>query len=131
MRNSLHFSRPPFPAELPVTAAIATFILNEAAHTAPTETLVTGNRTMKFAIAIATVATIALQATAASAVPLSVKRACIGDYFSYCSQHAPGSSAVRQCFRKNGLKISKSCVGALVKAGMVSKAEVSRRAAAR
>jgi len=79
----------------------------------------------------AVIAAIALQATAASAVPASVKRACIGDYFSYCSQHAPGSAGVRQCFRNNGSKISRGCVKALVSAGMVSKAEVSRRAASR
>ncbi len=74
---------------------------------------------------------IAFQATAASAVPLSVKRACIGDYFSYCSSYSPGSPEVRQCFRKNGNSLSKGCVSALVTAGMVSKAEVARRAASR
>ncbi len=87
--------------------------------------------TTAITFAVAATVALALQATSASAVPLSVKRACIGDYFSYCSQHSPGSSAVRQCFRKNGLKISKGCVSALIKAGMVSKAEVSRRAAKR
>jgi len=89
-------------------------------------------RQTRTAIAIATVfAGLAIQATAASAVPLSVKRACIGDYFSYCSQHAPGSKGVRKCFRKNGLKISKGCVKALISTGMASKAEVARRAAGR
>ncbi len=88
---------------------------------------------MNTAIASIAVALLALafQATAASAVPLSVKRACIGDYFSYCSSHAPGSPGVRQCFRKNGNSLSKGCVKALVSAGMVSKTEVARRAASR
>ena len=78
-----------------------------------------------------TVAALAIQATSAAAVPLSVKRACIGDYFSYCSSYSPGSSEVRQCFRKNGNSLSKGCVKALVSAGMVSKAEVARRSASR
>lgn len=80
-----------------------------------------------------TVAIVALglQASAASAVSLAVKRACIGDYLSYCSSYAPGSAKVRQCFRTNGSKLSKGCVSALVTAGMVSKAEVARRAASR
>ncbi|MEM1371362.1 MAG: hypothetical protein AAGG72_03930, partial [Pseudomonadota bacterium] len=56
----------------------------------------------------------------AFAVPGYVKRACIGDYFSYCSSHAPGSTAVRQCFRKNGSNLSHGCVKALVKAGLTS-----------
>ena len=77
------------------------------------------------------VVALALQASAASAVSLAVKRACIGDYLSYCSSYAPGSSEVRQCFRTNGTKLSKSCVSALITAGMVSKAEVARRAASR
>ncbi|MBU2582340.1 MAG: hypothetical protein KJ622_11545, partial [Alphaproteobacteria bacterium] len=63
------------------------------------------------------------------AVSSAVKYACMGDYFSYCSDHAPGSSGVKQCMRANGNKLSKGCVRALVKAGMVSQSEVSRRAA--
>ena len=84
-------------------------------------------RTLK--IASIAIAAIAVQATAASAVSLSVKRNCAGDYLSYCSQHGIGGKAVRQCMRKNGHRLSKRCVNALVAAGEVSKAEVSRRAA--
>ena len=71
----------------------------------------------------------AATATQASAVSSSVKYACMGDYLSYCSQHAPGGSAVKQCMRANGSKLSRGCVSALIKAGYVSKKEVSRRAA--
>ena len=74
---------------------------------------------------------IAAQASTASAVSLRVKVACTGDYLNYCSQHAPGSAATKACFRRNGTKLSKRCVNALVSAGMVSKAEVKRRSAKR
>lgn len=67
----------------------------------------------------------------ASAVSLSVKRACIGDYFAYCSQHAVGSPALRQCMSNAGSRLSKQCVSALISAGEVSQSEVSRRAASR
>ena len=67
----------------------------------------------------------------AHAVSASVKMACAGDYFSYCSQHSPSSPGVRQCMRANGTKLSTRCVNALVAAGEVSAAEVSRRSAAK
>ncbi|MEQ8823048.1 MAG: hypothetical protein RIC14_01595 [Filomicrobium sp.] len=80
-------------------------------------------------IAALTVAIIAATATQASAVSSSVKYACMGDYLSYCSMHAPGGSGVKRCMRRNGAKLSRSCVKALIGAGYVSKAEVRRRAA--
>jgi hypothetical protein len=55
----------------------------------------------------------------------------MSDYFSYCSQHAVGSSALRRCMRNAGPRLSKRCVNALISAGEVSKREVSRRAASR
>jgi hypothetical protein len=64
-------------------------------------------------------------------VSLAVKRACMSDYFSYCSQHAVGSAALRRCMRNAGPRLSKRCVNALISAGEVSKREVSRRAASR
>jgi len=67
--------------------------------------------------------------TDANALSARVKMACAGDYFSFCSQHAPTSPAVRQCMRSNGLKLSDRCVNALVAAGEVSEADVSRRQA--
>jgi hypothetical protein len=55
----------------------------------------------------------------------------MSDYFSYCSQHAVGSSALRRCMRNAGPRLSKRCVNALISAGEVSQREVSRRAASR
>ena len=60
------------------------------------------------------------QAHAASA---AVERACSGDYFAYCSQHAPESTGARRCMRSNGAKLSQGCINALVAAGEVSRAE--------
>ena len=74
---------------------------------------------------------LSFQVSEASAVSARVKMACMSDYFSYCSQHAPGSAGVRQCMRANGTKLSTRCVNALVAAGEVSAAEVSRRSAAK
>ena len=76
-------------------------------------------------------AALTVGATSASAISASFKRNCIGDYLSYCISHAPGSKGLTQCMRRNGSKLSKRCVGALVKAGMVSKAEVRRKSARR
>lgn len=71
------------------------------------------------------------QSGTASAVSLAVKRACMGDYFSYCSQHAVGSPELRRCMSNAGPRLSKQCVNALISAGEVSQSEVSRRAASR
>lgn len=69
--------------------------------------------------------------TQAGAVSLGVKIACASDYYSYCSQHSPGSSGVRQCMRSHGSQLSKRCVSALIAAGEVSQADVDRRRAAK
>jgi hypothetical protein len=73
---------------------------------------------------------LALLATQAGAVSARVQMACASDYFAYCSRHSPDSPGVRQCMRANGLKLSMSCVNALIAAGEVSKQEVARRAKA-
>lgn len=68
-------------------------------------------------------------ATQASAVSSKVRSACMSDYLNYCSQHGVNVSKVGRCMRKNGNRLSKRCVRALVSAGYVSKAEVARRSA--
>ncbi|MEQ8823047.1 MAG: hypothetical protein RIC14_01590 [Filomicrobium sp.] len=87
------------------------------------------NIASKAIITAATFAVLAATATQASAVSSSVKYACMGDYLSYCSMHAPGGSGVKRCMRRNGAKLSRRCVKALISAGYVSKTEVRRRAA--
>ena len=72
---------------------------------------------------------VVLSSTAASAVNMRVAMACASDYYAFCSQHPTEGPAVRQCMRTNGLKLSSSCVSALIAAGEVSKSEVERRSA--
>jgi len=90
-------------------------------------------RTSKTARTIATTAIVAaalaFQVSTASAYSVAVTRACTGDYLSYCSHTIPGSAKLTKCMRKAGPRLSHGCVSALVKAGMVSKSEVNRRAA--
>ena len=88
-------------------------------------------KSSSFAVAAVAAAALIGQASPAGAVSLAVKRACMGDYFSYCSSHAVGSPGLRQCMRNAGPRLSKGCVNALVAAGEVSKSEVSRRSAMR
>jgi hypothetical protein len=82
--------------------------------------------TLKAALGLGALVLLAAQAHAVSA---SVQSACASDYFAYCSQHDPDGPGVRRCMRANGLKLSMTCVNALIAAGEVSKAEVARRAA--
>lgn len=86
------------------------------------------NRTSKALGLAAGIASLFVFATQASAVDARVRSACMADYFAYCSQHDPDGPGVRQCMRANGPKLSKACLNALVAAGEVSKAEVSKRA---
>jgi hypothetical protein len=65
----------------------------------------------------------------AGAVSMAVQMACLSDYLSNCSSYQVGSTQLRQCMRSAGPSLSKGCVNALVAAGEVSQAEVSRRAA--
>ncbi len=60
--------------------------------------------------------------SAKSSRPVSaeVRRSCANDYFAHCSMHPVGSPGVRMCMRAVGPKLSKGCIGALVKAGEVT-----------
>ncbi|MFA5951457.1 MAG: hypothetical protein WC807_14350 [Hyphomicrobium sp.] len=62
----------------------------------------------------------------AGAVSRHVKDACREDYFNYCNKYDVGSSALRQCMRKNQRRLSPTCVNALVSSGEASPAEVAR-----
>lgn len=84
-----------------------------------------------FRIVLAALVLTGALTTEASAVSLRVKMACASDYYSFCSQHPVGTTAVRVCMRAHGSQLSKGCVNALVTAGEVSKAEVNRKVAAR
>lgn len=64
---------------------------------------------------------------ASARVSANVRNACMSDYFQYCAGMEVGSQELRRCFNRNGSKLSSGCVSALVSAGEVSQAEVSRR----
>jgi hypothetical protein len=70
---------------------------------------------------------LALVSNQAFAVSAAVESACASDYFAYCSKHDPNGAGVRRCMRANGLRLSATCIDALIAAGEVSKAEVQRR----
>lgn len=38
---------------------------------------------------------------------------CVGDYFRFCSSHAPGTLAIRQCFGRNLQQLTPACRGAI------------------
>ncbi len=69
---------------------------------------------------------VTLMAGNASAISLRVQMACASDYYAHCSAYSPTSREVRSCMRSVGVGLSKGCVDALVAAGEVSAAEVSR-----
>jgi hypothetical protein len=74
--------------------------------------------------------TLVSQISPAAAISPAVRVACMSDYLSNCSAHSVGSPELRKCMRAVGNRLSKGCVNALVAAGEVSKAEVTRRATA-
>lgn len=60
-----------------------------------------------------------LSLTAADAAGKRVRKACEGDYDTFCSQYDPASSQVQRCFESNRKNLSKGCIRALVDAGEV------------
>lgn len=54
------------------------------------------------------------------------KRDCRADYHNYCSEYGLGTNALRACMSRNIKKVSHACVGALVAAGEMSKAQADK-----
>ena len=69
----------------------------------------------------------ACQAQAAPDISQAVSTDCRWDYHNFCSDYGIGSPLLNYCFRNNGAKLSKACVGALIQAGDVSKSYVQQR----
>jgi len=57
----------------------------------------------------------------------AVSQDCRWDYHNFCSDYGIGSPLLNYCFRRNGAKLSRACVNALIQAGDVSKAYVQAR----
>ena len=85
---------------------------------------------MFFRVGIFVGAALAL-AAAAQAEPKSYSKAvqqnCNQDYKAHCGEYGLESNALRDCMDRNGEKLTKTCVNALVADGHVSQAEVDRR----
>jgi hypothetical protein len=54
------------------------------------------------------------------------KRDCQGDYHAYCSDYGLGTEGLRACMSRNIKKVSHACVGALVGAGEMTKAQADK-----
>ena len=65
--------------------------------------------------------------TNATAYSEAVRKYCRADYKKYCGEFGLETNALRNCMRRHGKVLSKSCVRALVQAGEVSQREVDRR----
>ena len=69
---------------------------------------------------------LAIPALAEFTVTEREKRDCHADYKKYCSEYGLGTSALRACMSRNIKKISHVCVGALVDAGEMTKAQADK-----
>jgi hypothetical protein len=54
------------------------------------------------------------------------KRDCQKDYHAYCGDYGLGTEALRACMSRNIKKVSHACVGALVDAGEMTKAQADK-----
>jgi len=77
---------------------------------------------------VAAIAVLSFAAVAqAGAYSKAVQQYCRADYKKFCGEYGLETSGLRSCMDRNGKKLSKSCVRALVRDGQVSQAEVNRR----
>jgi len=78
-------------------------------------------------LAVATLAISTAAGTETKQYSKAVQQNCNQDYKTYCDEYGLESNALRNCMDRNGEKLSKACVNALVADGHVSQAEVDRR----
>jgi hypothetical protein len=52
---------------------------------------------------------------------------CADDYRKYCHQWGLETKGLENCMHKHGDRLTNACIGALVRTGQVSQAEVDRR----
>ena len=69
---------------------------------------------------------LSLPALAEYAVTEREKRDCQKDYHAYCSDYGLGTEGLRACMSRNIKKVSHACVGALVDAGEMTKAQADK-----
>lgn len=88
--------------------------------------MLTNSYRVKLLVALVAAACLA-GAVEAAPITKAVQAACKTDYRNYCGEYGLETAALRSCMDRNGHKLSKTCVNALVKAGEVSQSEVDRR----
>jgi len=81
----------------------------------------------KLLVAFVAISCFACETQAAPDITQAVSTECRWDYHNFCSEYGIGSPLLNYCFRNNGAKLSKACVGALIQAGDVSKSYVQQR----
>jgi hypothetical protein len=64
---------------------------------------------------------------AAPDITQAVSQDCRWDYHNFCGEYGIGSPLLNYCFRRNGAKLSRAWVNALIAAGDVSKTYVQAR----
>ena len=62
----------------------------------------------------------------AGAITKDMQNFCVNDYKKFCGDYGLQTAALNLCMRKAGPGLSPACVGALVRAGKISQAEVDR-----
>lgn len=71
-------------------------------------------------------ALVLLPISGAGAYTRTVEDSCKNDYFRFCSAYSVGSSALRSCMESNARNISRRCVEAMVKEGIIDPRRVRR-----
>ena len=69
---------------------------------------------------------LAIPALAEYTVTEREKRDCQKDYHAYCGEYGLGTEALHACMSRNIKKVSHACVGALVDAGEMTKAQADK-----
>ena len=69
---------------------------------------------------------LAIPALAEYTVTEREKRDCQKEYHAYCGEYGLGTEALRACMSRNIKKVSHACVGALVDAGEMTKAQADK-----
>ena len=80
------------------------------------------DRRLVRALSLSAVAALGLLITsgrAVSAYSSRVNQSCSGDYHRFCAKYEVGSTKLRRCMDASRRRLSRRCVDALVRAGMV------------
>lgn len=63
----------------------------------------------------------------ANSLSWNTQMSCASDYYAYCSMHKAGSAGCHACMRANRLKLSETCVAALIDDGVLKRSSAAQR----